>query len=125
MGLTVYLESDEKEKDCCCDKCGHNHVTTGKELFYSANITHNLNDMAEQAGIYKELWRPEEIGITKAQQLELPLSSGLVKLLENPTHYKLYEAENGWGTYEGFVKFVQLYLAACVKYPNANVIASR
>ena len=33
---------------------------------YSANITHNLGKMAEEAGIYKHLWRPEEIGITKA-----------------------------------------------------------
>lgn len=30
---------------------------------YSANITHNLGAMAEAAGIYLALWRPEEIGI--------------------------------------------------------------
>ena len=33
---------------------------------YSANITHNLNTMADEAGIYKHLWRPDEIKITKA-----------------------------------------------------------
>jgi hypothetical protein len=36
---------------------------------YSDNITHNLGEMADAAGIYKALWRPEEIGITKAAEL--------------------------------------------------------
>lgn len=29
---------------------------------FSANITHNLGEMADKAGIYKACWRPEEIG---------------------------------------------------------------
>jgi hypothetical protein len=29
-----------------------------KEEMYSANITHNLGDMASEAGIYEALWRP-------------------------------------------------------------------
>ncbi len=29
---------------------------------YSANITHNLGEMADKAGIYYALWRPEEKG---------------------------------------------------------------
>ena len=32
-------------------------------LVFEANVTHNLNRMAEAAGFYKEVWRPEEIGI--------------------------------------------------------------
>jgi len=40
---------------------------------YDANITHNLGAMAEAAGIYKHLWRPEEIGITKAQLFQFIL----------------------------------------------------
>jgi hypothetical protein len=44
---------------------------------YTANITHNLNRMAKEAGIYKHLWRPDEIGITLAGELIEPLQSGL------------------------------------------------
>jgi hypothetical protein len=33
---------------------------------FDYNITHNLGEMAKAAGIYMELWRPEEIGIIKA-----------------------------------------------------------
>ena len=43
------------------------------DYVYSANITHNLTKMADEAGIYECLWRPEEIGITKAGQLIEPL----------------------------------------------------
>lgn len=32
---------------------------------YHANITHNLGKMAEAAGIYHALWRPDEIGIKR------------------------------------------------------------
>src|SRR5688572_29936062 len=44
---------------------------------YSANITHNLNAMAENAGIYMHLWRPDQIGIMTASQLIAPLTAGL------------------------------------------------
>lgn len=37
------------------------------ETLYSRNITHNLGRMAQAAGIYECLWRPEEHGITHAQ----------------------------------------------------------
>jgi hypothetical protein len=89
------------------------------------NITHNLNIMAEEAGIYKHLWRPEEIGITTASELIEPLRQGLHELKLNPEKYKKFNPENGWGDYEGLVEFVENYLNACYKYPNAKVVASR
>src|SRR6266496_3980933 len=49
----------------------------GCELYWR-NITHNLNTMADAAGIYKHLWRPEELGITKAGELIAPLAAGLL-----------------------------------------------
>lgn len=88
---------------------------------YSANITHNLNTMAEVTGIYECLWRPEEIGIAKAQQLVTPLETGLTLLKSNPEHFKKFNPQNGWGTYEGFVEFVEGYLEACKENPDADV----
>ena len=92
---------------------------------YSANITHNLNKMAREAGIYEHLWRPEEIGITKANQLIVPLSAGLIILRSDPERFQKLNPENGWGNYVGLVKFVENYLDACKKYPDAEVYASR
>lgn len=96
----------------------------GKEI-YSANITHNLNTMAQAAGIYEALWRPEEIGITKAGQLVEPLRSGLAKLEGDPSKFEAYNSPNGWGLYKHFVPFVRNYLEACENSPEATVSVSR
>ena len=98
---------------------------TIKTEVFSANITHNLNKMAEEAGIYKHLWRPEELNITKAGELRLPLAIGLKKLLEDPKYFEMFNPENGWGNYDGLVIFVRKYLEACTIYPQADIHISR
>lgn len=98
--------------------------TTNAEV-YSANITHNLWKMADEAGIYKHLWRPEELNITLASQLVIPLQAGLYLLNKEPERFKKLNPENGWGTYEELVKFVAYYLAACIENPDATIGISR
>lgn len=78
----------------------------GDEEVYTANITHNLNNMAEAAGIYMHLWRPEEIGITKASELIDPVEAGLADMVARPSHYEQHNAPNGWGLYKHFVPLV-------------------
>jgi len=92
---------------------------------YWRNITHNLNTMAQEAGIYEALWRPDEAGYTTAAQLITPLETGLVLLKSNPVRFRLFNPENGWGSYEGLVDFVEQYLAACRENPDATVEVSR
>ena len=96
----------------------------GGEVYW-ANITHNLCDMAEAAGIYKALWRPEEIGISRAVDLIDPLTEGLEKLRADPEKYRAFNAPNNWGKYENLVSFVEQYLAACRKHPTATINVSR
>ena len=92
---------------------------------YDANITHNLSAMASEAGIYRHLWRPEELGIVKAAQLIEPLRVGLARLKADPERFRKHDAKNGWGRYEDFVPFVERYLAACEENPDADVRVSR
>jgi len=92
---------------------------------YEANITHNLNRMAAEAGIYDALWRPEEVGITAAAQLIEPLRAGLVLMKADPARFEKFNAENGWGTYRQFVPWIEKYLAACEENPDASVRVSR
>lgn len=98
---------------------------TSPHEVYSANITHNLGPMAKAAGIYECLWRPEEIGITRAGQLIEPLTKGLASLKTSPEIFEQYNAANGWGLYKHFVPFVEKYLAACIEHPEAEVRADR
>jgi hypothetical protein len=92
---------------------------------YSDNITHNLNTMAQEAGIYEVLWRPEEIGITHAHQLIPFLERGLGKLRANPEKFERFNPANGWGNYVGLVTFVRDYLEACRANPDAEIEVSR
>jgi hypothetical protein len=107
-----------------CERCGAEHTCT-REVFDWSGLTHNLTAMAGAAGIYAHIWRPEELGITKAGALAGPLRTGLDKLLAQPDIYKLHNPPNGWGDYDGFVEFVGKYLAACEEHPNAIIEVSR
>jgi hypothetical protein len=95
------------------------------DVVYEANVTHNLNRMADAAGIYQVCWRPEELGLTKAGQLVPLLRAGLDYLRADPVFFRQYNPSNGWGTYEGFVEWVAAYLAACEANPDADVSVSR
>lgn len=103
-----------------CAHCGQ-RVAGG----YSANITHNLNRMAEEAGIYQHVWRPEELGITHARQLIEPLRLGIALMRSEPARFRALDAPNGWGKYDAFVPWLERYLAACEMYPDATVEVSR
>jgi hypothetical protein len=94
-------------------------VRTGE--VFSANITHNLGRMAAEAGIYIHLWRPEELGITKARELIAPLQAGLALMKSEPERFEAHNPANGWGSYDVFVPWIEEYLAACQMYPDADV----
>jgi hypothetical protein len=92
---------------------------------FEANITHNLTDMAEKAGLYYPLWRPEEIGVCFAHELIPFLQAGLKLLMADPDRYKEYNDTKGWGTYNNLVSFVEKYLRACEMNPEAVIGVSR
>lgn len=92
---------------------------------FDYNITHNLGSMASAAGVYQALWRPEEVPANKAGDLIELLSSGLHRLTINPDEYKKFNPPNGWGSYDGLVRFVESYLNACKEFPDAGISISR
>ena len=119
--------------------------TEENEDVYCANITHNLNEMANEAGIYEALWRPhrlkegynipesdrqaewkfEEESTTTAKDIITLLEKGLADLKARPEHFEKFNSPNGWGMYENFVPFVENYLEACKEYPDAIIEVSR
>ena len=116
-----------------------------EENVYDANITHNLAEMADKAGIYEALWRPyklkenynipendhvleykfESENPVKASEIIKVLEKGLKDLKNRPKYFEKFNSENGWGMYEHFVPFVEKYLQACKEYPDELVTTSR
>ena len=92
---------------------------------FEANITHNLTEMADAAGIYEACWRPEESGAVTASDIIHLLEKGLADLKARPEYFKQFEPENKWGTYDGFVPWVEKYLAACKENPEAIIQVDR
>lgn len=93
------------------------------------NITHNLGAMARAAGVGC-LWHPEEVPgkPSEGESKDVPagrliplLEQGLARLKRRPAHFKKFNPENGWGTYENLVEFVEKALAACRQDPEAIV----
>ena len=118
MSLSVYLHEDKR-----CPHC--NEVLESDELLFNSNITHNLNKMATEAGIYFHLWRPDEIDITHARDLIDPLTEGLNKMKDDPEKYKEFNSPNGWGMYKHFIPWIEKYLNACIEHPDAKIVISR
>ncbi len=125
MSLDVTLRGQPKSASCECSSCGHKHSKIERECFYDANITHNLNKMADAAGLYEALWSPTEIGAKTAHDLIGKLGVGLDVLKKDPEHFKKFNPDNGWGKYENLVVFVEKYLNACIENPDAEIEISK
>lgn len=110
MSLDIYLRDPTATYD-------------NSELHWQ-NITHNLAQMADEAGIYICLWRPLQNGFKTAEQLIEPLKLAIERMKARPEHYRQWDAKNGWGTREQFVPWLQKLLSACEEYPLAEIEVS-
>jgi len=126
MSLNIYLKEKELTTErCTCTCCDNEHTITFHKSISDFNITHNLGKMADALGIYGIVWRPEDNGITKAQDMVNGLSNAIDKLESCPLKYKQYEPENKWGTVESFLEFLKKYKYDCEKNPEAKITVWR
>lgn len=146
MSLDVYINYKEKKQaNYFLDHPYiYNDLTEGdksafhEEGYWSANITHNLGRMAEhipvrleggiETTLYYICWRPEEIRPTIKVNTDTILESliqGITYMLTHRKELLEYESPNGWGTYNGFMKFLLNYKQACEDNPNCEIEVSR
>lgn len=117
MSLDVYIKSKKKEED----------------RKWVANITHNTNKMAQKIFVsenketlYDYVWRPEELGreIDTKEMVKI-LTKGIYIMISKRKSLLRYEPENGWGSYDSFLKFLIKYKEACEDNPGCVIEASR
>lgn len=96
--------------------------TGGAEPFsvrlYSGNVTYNVFKMYAEAGCRDALKAATD---KKASELIEPLESGLAAMRADPDKYKALNPSNGWGSYEGAMKFLDELIAACRAHPKATI----
>jgi len=106
-------------------------MVTKPTSVWEYNITHNVNKMAMQVQLgggltlYEVLWRPDEHGMKFACDIAEHLIKGFEILRKDPEHYKKWNPENGWGSYDGLLRFVSEYHNACLDNPDAELRVSR
>lgn len=102
------------------------YLVTNEEVYvFDYNITHNLGKMASAAGLYEVMWDAVEQGYIYADQVVSILEKGIVELVCNKEYYESMNPENGWGSYDGLLKFAGKYLNACKENPTARIEVSR
>lgn len=103
-------------------KCPHCGRSDAGESF---NYTHNITEMADAIGVYSCLWRPEENGFTEARQIIPYLERGIKRMLQNHEKLKKLNPENGWGSYDSFLHWLNEVKEACERNPHHHIHACR
>lgn len=117
MSLDVYIKNKKKEED--------------RE--WIANITHNMNKMAQRIFVsenketlYDYVWRPEELDREiDTKEMAKILTKGIYIMISKRRSLLRYEPENGWGSYDSFLKFLIKYKEACEDSPGYIIEVSR
>jgi hypothetical protein len=86
------------------------------------NITHNLTDMWEEAGIYDALYNSDG---EKVYEILPELEAGLRKMVADPAHYEKFNSPNGWGTYKNAVPWLTGLIMEMKDYPFGIIKISK
>jgi hypothetical protein len=98
-----------------------NPDVTSVSIGESFNITHNVASMWRKAGCYDALYSSG--GKTAADILPM-LRAALAKMQDEPAVYRKLNPSNGWGDYDGAVRWLTDVIAEFSKYPKATVEVS-
>ncbi len=121
MSLDFWLKGEEITEECICNCCDNSHMRRYTPTVFDGNLTHNLGKMADAAGIYKCLWRPEENGFKLAKDILPLLEKGYLDLCENPNKFDIFTPKNSWGSLQGLKEFVCALIEACKQHPESTI----
>lgn len=105
MSYDVYLEID-----------------TGKAMVevWWRNHTSNTVQMWREAGVDLAYYDGKSAAL-----LEVPLGIAIANMKERPKAFREFESDNGWGTYESTLEFLEAIYAACKEHWRTTVRVSR
>ena len=83
-----------------------------------ANITHNMTELWYALGIYEILYNGQG---KYASDVYNQLHRALLRLEVDRAKWEAYDSPNGWGTYDGALRFLTIIVKACEEFPNARI----
>lgn len=101
MGLDIWM---------ACDKCGNRAEST-------FGFTYNVSPMWHAAVPHTEGGMVDIDGMTGKESIPR-LELALTELKKDPEKFEKMNPPNGWGSYAGFVDFLEKLLACAKEHPN-------
>lgn len=93
------------------------HGTTSEE--WDRNLTYNLSSMMREGGLILGNLDGERAGALVATLQDLHKS-----MLDDPERYKAHNPPNGWGDYDGLLRFVHDFAVVAEAHPDGIVLIS-
>lgn len=127
LDVTIHYKEPRQDNYFLDHPYIYDHLSDGDRANYNesehwtANITHNLNTMAHAIPVmfgdvpttlYYACWRPEEIGAGTVADILPMIIQGIHYMVDHRKELLQYNPENGWGDYNGFMKFLLNYKQA-------------
>lgn len=91
-------------------RCPHCNLTVG-----DLNYTHNVREMWIKAGCYDALYNSDG---KKASETLPILHQAILHMSNNGPEYIQLNPANGWGSYEGALKFLKEWREICEQHPD-------
>jgi len=118
MSLDIMLKNHNTLK---CPHCGEITSLGEDETVFDCNITHNLSKMADVANINGATW---DAWGKKCKDVVKELEDGIKDMKARPEYYRQFDADNGWGTYDDFMPWLNKLLIAYKEFPEATIYTS-
>ena len=85
---------------------------------YSDNYTGNVCPMWNKAGVCDTLYTSSG---KKASEITEVIRKGITAMKADPDEYKKLNPDNGWGNYEGALKFLEDLLRNLEEWPDSTI----
>lgn len=90
-----------------------------QEVVEIGNYTYNCSEMFVDASeCDKSLG---DLHGMSCQEAEPIIAKAVENMQKNPTKYKAMNPENGWGNYDGFLRYVEKLLKECRANPKCTI----
>ena len=104
MSLDLYL------RETPCETCGHQHEAL------NFNYTYNVSPMWYK--IYPDAKNMVDIDGMTGEEAYKKLSYARKVLESQPKEFMALNPSNGWGSYDGFLDFINELIKACMDNPK-------